>query len=331
MRVRADQRWRGSLQAGARRRAFTLLEAVLTIALTIVLMAGVFAFYMHILRARETAVLAMQDAKLHRAILVQMAHEIRQATPIVPGDGIGFRGDRHQISIVYLALPDRTAFWEFSPGVDLPPPAQSDWRRVTYQLLWDAEGVDADGMPICHGLWRTHQRMFDPNPQFVVADDDVGTGSGDEEAVTPQADGELFAPEIKYLSFEYFDGAEWRDRWQFAADEADDTGLGEYDGQGLEDFGDDPRVPPPSGGQVPDENSYALPQAVRITIGRVPVEPEDERMGFGLFDDERDELREHHPDRFTIVVPLLTADRTLLSSRQYGVSDSISRQEGGMR
>ena len=165
----------------------------------------------------------------------------------------------------------------------------------------------------------------------VVADDDVGTGSGDEEAVTPQADGELFAPEIKYLSFEYFDGAEWRDRWQFAADAADDAGMGEYDGQGLEDFGDDPRVPPPSGGQVPDENSYALPQAVRITIGRVPVEPEDERMGFGLFDDERDELREHHPDRFTIVVPLLTADRTLLSSRQYGVSDSISRQEGGMR
>lgn len=311
-------------------RGFTLLEAVLAISLTIVILSGVFAFYMHILRAREAGVGAIHDAKLNRAILAQMAHEIRHVTSIVPGDGVGFRGDRHRIAIVYLALPDHEAFREFNPDVDMPPPAQNDLRRVTYQLLWDDEQIDTEGVPICHGLWRTQQRMFDPNPQFVVQDDDVGTDDEEEGGgMAPQAEGELIAPEIKYLTFEYFDGAEWRDRWQFAADAEDEVEQEEPGGE-IETGMETDIWAPAAGGKVPDENSYALPQAVRITVGRVRVEPEDERMGFGLFDPELDELEENHPDRFTIVVPLLAADRTLLSSRQYGVADSVARQEGGM-
>jgi len=313
------------------RDAFTLLEVVLAIALTIVLVSGMFTFYLYILRARDAGLAAMHDVKLNRAVLDEMIREIRQATPIVPGDGIGFRGDRHRIAIVYLALPDREAFKEFDPTVDKPPPAQTDWRRVTYQLLWDEELVDDEGVPICHGLWRTEQRTFDPNPRFVVNQEDAGTEQTDQVSeVVPRAEGELLAPEIKYLEFAYFDGAEWRDRWQFAA-ECGEGADGSSQGGGLGGATDDFLSPTAGGGGVPDENSYALPQAVRITIGRERVPPEEEQMDFSRFEEQQEEEKEYHADRFTVVVPLLQADQTLLSSRKYGVSDSIARQEGGPR
>jgi hypothetical protein len=69
---------------------------------------------------------------------------------------------------------------------------------------------------------------------------------------------------------------------------------------------------------------------VRITIGNVRVDPEEDELEFSQYAsiEERDEEEEYHADRFTIVVPILQADKTLLSSRKYGVSDSLSRQEG---
>jgi len=318
-----DMRLDNSVRYAARgRKAFTLLEVVLSIALTVVLMSGVFSFYLTVLRSRDAGREAMRDAKLNYAILSQIAREIRQVTPIVPGDGIGFRGDRRWMTVVYTVVPDRQAFEEYDLAVDKPPPAQSDLRRVSYQLLWDEELEDEEGVRICHGLWRTEQRTFDPNPQFIVeSDDEDTTFEEDEEADRPEAKGELIAPEIKYVEFEYFDGAEWRDRWQFAAEQAED----DLEGGDIGSTGD-----PGTSGKVEDENTYALPQAVRITIGRERVSPEEDEMEFDQFDEE-DELEEYYPDRFTIVVPLLQADQTLLSSRKYGVSDSIAREAGGAR
>jgi type II secretory pathway pseudopilin PulG len=314
-------RWRG-------RRGFTLLEVILAISLTIVLVSGMFAFYSYVLRARQAGTASVHNTKLDRAVLDRMVREIRQATSIVPGDGVGFRGSRHRIAIVHLVLPDRESFKEYGRTVDEPPPAQSDWRRVTYQLLWDDELTDAEGVSICHGLWRTEQRTFDPNPRFVVNQDEPeasaeGLEDEQEQEVTPSAQGELLAPEIKYLEFAYYDGAEWRDRWQYAPDEEDAS-----DGSGgMTGGGDDFLSPSAQSGQTSDEGGYALPQAVRITVGRERVPPEEEEMEFDLLEEEREEI--YHEDRFTVVVPVLQADRTLLSSRKYGVADSIARQEGG--
>lgn len=304
---------------GRQRRGLTLLEVVLALMLTIVLLSGVFAFYIMTLRSRDEGTAATREAKMGRAILAGIANEIRHATSVVPGDGIGFQGDRHKITIIKRGLTENYAFDEFDLVKDKPPPAQLDLRRVTYELLWDEDKKDDEGVRLCYGLWRTEQKTFDPNPKFVVKQ--AGNASledmedTDSPAVLgPQPEGELYAPEIKFLEFAYFDGAQWRDRWQFQ--EEGESGVGSSRTQR---------------GIGPMDSGSALPQAVRVTIGRIRVDLDNEMFDLAKWDDleSHPEQKEYHPDRFTIIVPVLEADRTLMSSRKSGVADSMARQEGG--
>lgn len=329
-----------------RRPAFTLLEVILALVLTVVLLTGVIAFYMAVLSARQEGVRYVADAKLDRFILDRLADEIRHATSIVPGDGIGFRGDRHEITIVRVGMPERYAYDVFNPERDTLPPAQLDLRRVTYQLTWDEELKDDEGVAICHGLWRTEQKTFDPRPKYIAAAD---AEPGEENVMpgAPPVTGELVAPEIKYIEFRYYDGADWRDRWQFsdepmqveqpeapAGEEGDPAVPGGDAGSGdLEDLLSELNKADKKGSVTPrgpTDGGYALPQAVRITIGRIRVPREDDDFDLNQLE-QMEERREqkYHEDRFTMVVPLIQSDKTLLSSRQYGVSDSMTRQEGG--
>ena len=131
-----------------------------------------------------------------------------------PATGIGLRGNRHKLTIVKVGMPERYAYDLHDPMRDILPPAQLDVRRVTYELLWDQEErEDAEGVRVCYGLWRTEQKTFDPNPRFVIKQD---TTSGENEQIgdAPVPEGELIAPEIKFIEFRYFDGAKWQPRWQ---------------------------------------------------------------------------------------------------------------------
>jgi hypothetical protein len=297
-----------------------LLEVVLALMLTLVLLSGVFAFYQMVLQSREEGTAATREAKMGRAILAGIATEIRHATSVVPGDGIGFQGDRHKITIVKLGLTEHYAFDEFDAMKDKLPPAQLDIRRITYELLWDEDKKDEEGVRLCYGLWRTEQKTFDPNPAFVVNDSatpsmENGESTDDSHLAGPQPEGELYAPEIKFLEFAYFDGAQWRDRWQFQADGSSGSSSSSGTKSGL----------------GPMESGSPLPQAVRVTIGKVRVDPDNEMFDLTKWDDleAHPEQKPYYPDRFTIVVPLMGADRTLMSSRKSGVADSMARQEGG--
>jgi len=319
---------------------FTLIEALIALALMIALLSMAYGFYANTLRVRHEGNKVARDVMMARAILSRIVNEIRHATDIVPGDGRGFQGTEHSIQIVYLAAPElRQAFTKFdSMRTDLPP-AQLDIRRSTYELLWDEELVDEDGKEICHGMWRTEQKTFDPNPKFVLIEEKL-----DAEAVAEQEQekekkdqtqylrvGELIAPEIKFIRFEYYDGAQWHDRWRVAyeTDTGEPGGLGEGDGKkGSEDC---PECDKDENGD--DGSDYVLPQAVKITLGRVKVPRDDEEYDINMMDEteERLENKEHHPDRFTIVVYLRQADQSLLSSRKYGASRSdqlLGRQDG---
>ncbi len=326
---------------GHRCRGLTLLEVLLSLALMILLLGGVFYFYSTVLAARDAGTQATREILLMRGLLQTMADEIRQATDIVPGDGEGFKGTQDRITIVRYGLPDGQAFAEFDPDMGRPPPAQLDFTRVTYELIWDQELTDENGDPVCHGMWRTFQRTFDPNPKFVLRDENSG-GLGEDGRPLPETgmagppiDGELIAPEIKYLKFEYFDGAKWRDRWQVAYERAGgqtegragDGGTGgkgsSGGGAGEAGGGDSSGL---LGGDKDDAGGYALPQAVRITVGLRPVPPDDVKFDITRLD-EAEARREYHPDRYTIVVYLQQADQSRLSSRKHGVDDDMAMGE----
>jgi hypothetical protein len=314
-------------------KAFTLLEVILSLSLIVAIMGGVFGYYRSMLAIREEGSQIAKEAMRARATLSKIAEEIRHTANIMPGDGIGFRGKKESITIVHTTLPERYAFEEFEVHEE-PPPAQKDIRRITYELLWDDELEDDEGIPICHGLWRSEQKSFDPNPRMMVEEDtgeesleDDGSDLEEEdgEESVERIEGELIAPEIKYLRFEYFDGAEWLDRWYVSVGQqggAEGAGLGD-DMAGEEGNGEDSE----EGGEA----VYGLPQAVRVTIGKVPQDPEEELMeqtGKDLDEEKKEALKEYHPDRYTIVVHLRQADESLLRTRLYRSENATDLQMG---
>ena len=305
--------------AGARsvrvacRRGMTLLEVLLSLTLIVLMMSGIFGFYKTVLQVRQEGSVLAQDVLLTRAILDRIADEIRHATDIVPGDGIGFRGDRNTITIVLSRMTENYSYIEYDDTVieNMPAP-QLDLIRVKYELREDPQEVDdEEGLPIVYGLFRSEQKVFDPNPEVIV---DLDTDLSGEQEVedlpieTAPVTTELYAPEIKYLRFQYFDGMQWLDQWQ-TVDEFGGIDMGQAAATG--------------------KASYALPQAVMITIGRVRATREElELTKQGSEEEEEDEI--HHPDRFTIVVHVLQSDPSLITSRKFGVADQLGRSSEGL-
>ncbi len=304
----------------------------MALVLMITLLSGLYAFYKTSLEAREAGSQYARDAMLMRSLLTRMAAEVRHAASIVPGDGIGFQGVEDRIIIVRTRMPGRQTYNRFDSPHDELPPAEMDLERITYQLLWDEENEDEQGDPLCHGLWRQVQTTFDPNPSFVVKTSDDPTEAQEDQpgAVGPKIDGELVAPEVKYLRFEYFDGAEWRDRWHVPYEAEEETAEGPEEGEGGDGGeGGGGGFGTPSG---EEKGTYALPQAVRITLGQVPdIDEVEARKSLSLskLDKKEKELEEPHEDRFAIVVAVPTADPSLLNSRQHGVKNELQLQTGG--
>jgi len=262
----------------------TLLEVIIALGLMGMLLSGVYVFYTNILGTRDAADKMTTDVQLSRVTIMRIADDIREAAGYVPGFGIGLTGDRHSIQLYRYVLPETDVFNEYEIGFEELPPAKADLRRIEYRLLWDEEKEDINGDPICHGLFRTVQHTLN---QIFVQEGDEGSmadEAGEEEAAAVPAglETELMAPEIKYLEFEYFDGAEWTYEWK--------------------------------GG---DRQENALPQAIKVTIGRIPVPPEEEEFDVSVLEtmdkEAREELEEPHPDRFSVVVRLRHSDRFLTS------------------
>ncbi len=310
-----------------RRRGFTLLEAVLALMLTILLLSGVFTFFLTTLKARDEGSVVTREAMLARFLLQRMSEEIQHAVPLVGGDGIGFQGKKDRITIISTRVPESYAFGDFDLQTDDLPPMQSDLVRVEYRLVYDDEAKDPEtGDFVCFGLLRMAQKRFDPNPRYQASTSDDEDGMPEEELGLdiPIPETELIAPEIKYIRFEYFDGAQWKDRWQVPY-ELPTTEGASAEGVAPEDA-DSPTL------AEPGAMDYALPQAVRITIGRTPVARDEETMNFSGSEDG-DELLEgeqYHEDRFTILVHLQQADPSLLSSRKHGVQNSPLDDASGL-
>ena len=66
------------------KRAFTLLEVVISIGLFVVLLTMLFKFYDSALKEREEGQAISRNAQLARVVLDRMVDEIQQATANVP-------------------------------------------------------------------------------------------------------------------------------------------------------------------------------------------------------------------------------------------------------
>lgn len=280
---------RGSEKRGARRRGLTLLEVVLALGLITLMAGAMFAFYDVTLRSRDWGTRRITDGNLARVAAMKIAEEIRSANGFLPG-APGVSGKEHLITLQTVVLPDKDVFVRRKIQEDAPP-ARSDIRQVQYYLAYDPEASYEypDGSINFAPLGLVRREIKTLN-QAIVREDQ-------QESVEL----ELYAPEMKYLRFRYFDGVEWIDRWNVG----DQGGLGN-----------------------------SLPQAVEVTVGYDPIPPpeeEEEELDLSNEDLLPALPEEYDPKKVTVVVRLPQADvffgSRLLRASQLSSGDSGA--EGG--
>ncbi|MFB3894576.1 MAG: hypothetical protein ACE15C_21450 [Phycisphaerae bacterium] len=183
----------------SRSSAFTLLEVVLAVTLGIGAVAGVLAFYQHVMWVRATVFKDVQVVSSQRLVMEKLTDELR-GSMVYPFLGMGLSGQSGQVQFVTAAVPGPSA-WAVRQNTDDPIPPEQDLQIVTYslQIPVDDRGsplTDEQGNIIINGLQRACQK--------VVNSTNVEGQQG--ETV-------LLAPSIKCLYLRYWDGAAWAASW----------------------------------------------------------------------------------------------------------------------
>jgi hypothetical protein len=254
---------------------------VLAIGLFVILVGMLYGFYSSSLALRDRATKTTRDVQLARIVVDRICSEIRQAIT-GGGFGTGVYGDKYSISINTVVIPDKTLSEKRSIQ-DKPPPGQFDLQEVRYYVAYDEDHPDENGYPRALGLIRRAVKTF--NTDVIVEGDEKG--EADSRRAFKQ---EMYAPEIKYVEFKYFDGAKWWDKWQI-------------------------------------QQGNALPQVVRVTVGYVPHPPQEEEQFVKI--DIGDEARKEPlpDDQYTRFVRLVQAD-TFFGSRLQREASAFSESEG---
>lgn len=187
-------------------RAFTLLEAILALGLTVLLVGAVCAFYHHSLDVHE--VLREQvDTLLARRRVLDMAAEDLRSAILYSTLQVGLNGSSEQFSLARSVVPSRAVY--LTPTLigsaellaaepaaeDTAFDPQHDVQLVSYRLdrYTDDEGVEQIG-----GLERLCERT-------ILAE--TAEEGANVEVV-------LLSRHIKLFHVQYWDGQQWATSWE---------------------------------------------------------------------------------------------------------------------
>lgn len=222
----------------ARRSALTLLEVALAMGLLVVLSSMTYWFYGSVLETRERGTTQTHKMRLVRVVMNRMAQEIRQASLITADQRVGIRGDAERIWLSTIRVPSKELSKQRRTR-DLPPAGEYDLAKVEYKIARHPDILHDEGnweLPL--GLERVE--ILIPRPDSA----ETGEAREDEEQIVGGAEGDaqleaqlgeaefaddlepggaqmeprieweqLYAPEIRYLRFCYYDGRTWWDDW----------------------------------------------------------------------------------------------------------------------
>ncbi len=308
------------------RRALTLLEIVLAMGLLVVVSSMTYWFYSASLETSRKGTEAAQKLRLTRVVLDRIAMEIRQASTKTVDNRVGIRGGPERIWLSSHRVPSREQSL-VRRNRERPPPGEYDLTKVEYKIVRHPEiRHPEDDYEYPLGLARVE--ILVPRPEKPQVDEesdedeeaDAGDPSsgGDKTEARPgrgvaddneedrgdaslaldiQWD-ELYAPEIRYLRFCYYDGHKWWDSWEIA-------------------------------GQSP------LPQLVLVAIGFEPRPPFGEEMGLDEVNEEfctclNEDPVECEPleeDQFSTVVRVPQSDpmfRSRISRETQGFMEELA-------
>ncbi len=195
------------MRAASPRRALTLLEVTISVALMALLLAALLTFFWQTVRLREDASRAADRVQLAQHVLERIEAELRGclgmetlgflADPVLGGQRL--MGDRRSITFLTTALPPDSSYHFYRTSESLPP-AQHDLVQVSYSLWIDQEKETDEGEPVVGGMIRTEKKTLN---QFLIDEEDPLDLRHD-----------LWSHELGYLEFRYFDGVEWDTKWE---------------------------------------------------------------------------------------------------------------------
>lgn len=191
-----------------RRPAMTLLEVLIAITLITMLLASLLTFFVQTTDVRERVRSDSARTRLVQNVFDRLRREFEST---VAADTFAFpelqqfSGDRRSITFVTTPLPPDSSYAfareaEWASG----PAPRHDLRQITYQLWVDQEEDTEEGEPLVLGVLRTERRALDP----VETQEDVAEGQ-DLKYIRH----DLWAPELGYLEFRYYDGVQWSTTW----------------------------------------------------------------------------------------------------------------------
>ncbi|MHC4698262.1 MAG: PulJ/GspJ family protein [Planctomycetota bacterium] len=222
----------------------TLLEVVLSMGLLVLLTSMTYWFYSSVLDIRRGGTEEAQRLRLVRTAMDRIAREIAQASVITADDRVGIRGEPERIWLSTIRVPSRDLAAIRSRREE-PEPGEYDLVKTEYKIARHPEIIDEEeGYETPLGLARVEisrprpdsaqtGEAFEDEERLVGGGEDVDViaealldeeflsdEEKDEDAdLGPDIDWEeLYAPEILYLRFCYFDGNTWWDDWDITGE-----------------------------------------------------------------------------------------------------------------
>jgi prepilin-type N-terminal cleavage/methylation domain-containing protein len=257
-------------QTGAARRAFTLLEVLLSAAIGVLLMAALYVAMQVQLDHAQAGREAVEEGLLVRALLRRMSNDIAPGlgptlnpntananptntnttntgmTTTSTAPIFNLQGDSQRLVLWVSRISSDLSQWQTNQGVS------SDVRRITY---WLAGG---SGSPL--GLARQEIKQ-------ATSDDALNSMTAD----IPDEGSFVIAEEVQSVAFRYFDGTSWQDSWD--GTQADSSGASTGPPQAVEITVS--ILPPNSGsstGASPGLKTYRHVVAIPTANGATPAQ-----------------------------------------------------------
>ncbi len=181
--------------------AFTLLEILLAISISIGLFLVALHFYQHAADLRAQLIRESERLSTIRQVMDRMSTDLRAAFAQSPQ---GFMGDSNSLRFVTTHVPSRLA-WS-SGAADPSAARETDLKVISYAVARGAEGTNL----VVRGFSRTEQTLAVVKPSVTTSllTNNIGAPMTATNLVT-----EPITDAIRFLRFRFWDGSVWADSW----------------------------------------------------------------------------------------------------------------------
>lgn len=189
--------------------AFTLVEVVLAIGISVGLMFVALFFYSQCANLRTQLIDESERIGTLRLLLQKMTADLRSAQA---QDQFGFTGASNSIEFVKSGVLPLSSW---NVGSNAPVQFPSGLSQVSYQLVSGADGTNLVSLGIAHRetplnvLLKTSPAA---QTEAVASATNYITSSGTNGAMSTNVAG-LLTDKIHTMQFRYWDGATWTNTW----------------------------------------------------------------------------------------------------------------------